>query len=160
MSPRHATIALSLVAFGLAGAVQNPASTGASRTPANRIVGLWETQATVRGCVTGQPVVQVRNNLLFQAGGTLVENIGPTTSRNMGMGVWSHEPGSDSYTMVIRFDRFNSSGTYIGWSTVERQLQMSDDGQTVSGEVRATGFNLDGSVASELCGEGTSTRLY
>lgn len=159
MFARHATIALSLVAFGLTGTVQNPASTGALPTRANQIVGLWETRGTVSDCVTGQPVLQVRNNLLFQAGGTLVENIAPVTSRNMGMGVWSYDPASGVYAMVLRYDRFNS-GTRVGWSTVERQLHMSDDGQTISGEVRATGFNLDGSVSSELCGEATSTRLY
>ena len=159
MSARHATIALSLIAFGLTGAVQSPATTGALPTPANKIVGLWETQGTVRGCDTGLPVVQVRNNLLFHAGGTVSENIAPVTSRNMGMGVWSYDAASGSYTMVIRFNRY-SSGTLTGFSTVERQLQMSEDGQTISGEVLATHFNLDGTVLQELCGEATSTRLY
>ncbi len=161
MSARHATVALSLVALGFTGAVQSPASTGALPTRANRIVGLWETQATVRGCATGVPVLQVRNNLLFHAGGTVTENIPVIPSRNQGMGVWSYDPASGSYTMVIRFDRFSTTtGAYVGSSTVERELAMSDDGQTIGGAVRATHFNLDGSVSQELCGEGTSTRLY
>jgi hypothetical protein len=37
---------------------------------------------------------------------------------------------------------------------------MSEDEQTISGQVHVTGFNLDGSVSPELCGEATSTRIY
>jgi hypothetical protein len=61
--------------------------------------------------------------------------------------------------MLLRYDRF-SSGTYVCSSTVERQLVMSGDGQTISGEIHDMHFDLDGSVASELCGEGTSVRLH
>jgi hypothetical protein len=166
MSPRTrtVTIALSLVAFGITGtAGQNHAKGGAPPRPANRIVGLWSTQGTVSGCATGIPVVQVRNNLLFHAGGTVTENIAPVTTRNQGMGVWSYDQHTVQHTreyqLHLRFDRF-ANGAYIGSSTVDRQLLMSADGQQMSGAVRTTHYALDGSVSQELCGEAVSDRLY
>jgi hypothetical protein len=103
--------------------------------------------------------MQIRNNLLFQAGGTLIENIAPATARNQGMGVWSYDRKTRLYTMHLRFDRF-ANGVYIGSSTVDRELLMSLDRQQVSGPVRATNYALDGSVVLELCGEAESVRLY
>ena len=160
MSARTATIALSLVAFGLTGAAnQNPARRGAPHPRPNRIVGLWSTQGTVSGCATGVPVVQVRNNLLFHAGGTVTENIGPVTTRNQGMGVWSYDRHTTEYRLHLRFDRF-ANGAYVGSSTVDRQLLMSADGQQMSGLVLSTHYAIDGSVSQELCGEAVSDRLY
>jgi hypothetical protein len=160
MSARTATIALSLVAFGLTGAAdQNSARGRAPHPRANRIVGLWSTQGTVSGCATGVPVVQVRNNLLFHAGGTVTENIGPVTTRNQGMGVWSYDRRTREYKLHLRFDRF-ANGAYVGSSTVDRQLLMSADGQQMSGQVLSTHYAIDGSVSQELCGEAVSDRLY
>jgi hypothetical protein len=136
----------------------DPATTGALAVPANRIVGLWSTQGSVSGCATGVPVIQVRNNLLFHAGGTVTENIPPVTTRNQGMGVWSYDPSTGEYQLHLRFDRF-ANGVYIGSSTVDRQLLLSTDGQQISGEVRATLYALDGSVLQELCGAAVSDRL-
>ena len=158
MSVRTATIALSLTAFGLTGTAQNSATSGATPVPANRIVGLWTTEGTVSGCATGSPVVQVRNNLLFQAGGTVIENIAPVTTRNQGMGVWSYDPVTGEYRLHLRFDRF-ANGLYVGSSTVDRQLLPSADGQELSGEVRSTHYAIDGSVLQELCGEAMSDRV-
>jgi len=159
MSLRTATFALSLATLGLTGAVQNQETGGPPPSPANRIVGLWSTEGTVSGCATGIPVVQVRNNLLFQAGGTVTENVAPVTTRNQGMGVWSYDPSTGEYQLHLRFDRF-ANGAYVGYTTVDRQLMMSSDGQLMKGEVRATHYALDGSVLQELCGEAASDRLY
>ena len=160
MHPRTTTLILSLLALAVApSAMQSSPTGGALPTPGNRIVGLWRTQGTVSECSTGVPVISVRNDLLFQAGGTVIESIAPTTARTGGMGVWSYDPPTGSYTMHLRFDRF-ANNAYVGFSTVERQLLMSDDGQQISGPVRATGYAVDGTVIIELCGEMTSERLY
>jgi hypothetical protein len=160
MHARNTTLVLSLLAFAVTPpAMKSSPTAGALATPGNRIVGLWSTQGTVSGCSTGVPVIQVRNDLLFQAGGTVIENISPTTARNGGMGVWSYDPTTRWYTMHLRFDRF-ANNAYIGFSMIDRQLLMSDDGQQISGPVRATGYALDGSVITELCGDVTSERLY
>jgi hypothetical protein len=160
MHARNTTLVVSLLALAVTPhAMQRSPTGGASATPGNRIVGLWSTQGTVSGCTTGVPVIQVNNNLLFQAGGTVIEAIAPTTARTGGMGVWSYDPTTGWYTMHLRFDRF-AKNAYIGFSTIDRQLLMSEDGQQISGSVRATGYAPDGTVIAELCGEVTSERLY
>ena len=160
MPARNATLGLSLIAFAFTGnAFQLPGSGGTPSTLANRLIGLWNTQGTVAGCDTGSPVLNTRNNLLFHAGGTLTENIAPVTSRNQGLGVWSYDQTTGWYTLHLRYDRF-SNGALVGFATVDRQLFMSEDGQQISGPVRATFYATDGTVTQELCGEATSVRIY
>lgn len=43
---------------------------------------------------------------------------------------------------------------------IHRQLLMSEEGQQISGSVRATGYAPDGTVITELCGGVTSVPLY
>lgn len=160
MHARITTLVLSLLAFAMTThAMQSSWKNGALPTPGNRIVGLGSTQGSVSGCSTGVPVIQVRNNLLFQAGGTVIEGIAPTTARTGGMGVWSYDAATGWYTMHLRFDRF-ADDVYIGFSMIHRQLLMSEEGQQISGSVRATGYAPDGTVITELCGEVTSVPLY
>jgi hypothetical protein len=125
---------------------------------ANRIVGLWSTAGEVSACAGGGPAIKVSNYLLFHLGGTVVENIAPTTARNMGMGTWTYDRRTRAHGLHLRFDRF-ASGVYAGFSTVERELMMSRDGRELTGLVRATHYAPDGTVLQELCGAATSTRL-
>lgn len=160
MHARNATIGLGLLVFAVtANAVQSPASGNPPPNPASSIVGLWSTQGTVSGCDTGTPVIATRNNLLFHAGGTVTENIAPVTSRNQGLGVWSYDPTTRGYTLHLRYDRF-SNNTLVGFATIDRELLMSDDGQQISGPVRATFYALDGTVTQTFCGDVTSERIY
>jgi hypothetical protein len=147
-----------VVGLGAHALIAKPATTGALNVPANRIVGLWQTQGAVGPCDTGVITVNVRNSLLFHAGGTVTENIAPTTARNMGLGTWSYDPATKLYRMRIRFDRF-VNGVPSGHSTVDRELQMSADGMLISGSVKVTGYSIDGAVVTELCGEAGSERL-
>jgi hypothetical protein len=157
MSLRSAILALALVSMVRPhAALADPGTTGALNVPANRIVGLWSTAAMVGPC-DGAPVIPVTNTLLFHAGGTLNENIPPTSDRNPGMGTWSYK-GNDGWRLRLRFDRF-SDGVPTGFTIVDRALSMSADGRELTGPVRATFYATDGSVVQELCGEGTSTRL-
>ena len=152
---------LTLVLFLVLGdvpAAADPATTGALATPANRIVGLWQTTGEVGPCTGGPATVQVRNYLLFNVGGTVVENISPSTVRNTGLGTWTYDPVSKAHGLFLQFDRF-ANGVYVGYSTIERELVMSPDGLELTGRVVATAYAPDGSVLLELCGAPTSTRV-
>jgi hypothetical protein len=151
-------------------AVAGPADTGALNVPANRIVGLWRTDGIVAPCgVT--PFIPIWNTLLFQAGGTVVENapfppegvpniygVQGINQRNNGIGTWSYDPSSNRYAMQLRFDWFVDN-VYHGYMTIDRDIQLSSDGMQAGGPVWVTRFAADGSVILPLCGEATSTRL-
>jgi hypothetical protein len=140
-----------------------PANTGAIAVPANRIVGLWETLATVRPCnIPGAPARDVRNNLLFHAGGTVTENPGglPSVtgpSRSFGLGTWLYDPDTDRYTGSLRFDTY-LNGAYSGYTTIDRDIAL-EGADTAGGAVVVSVYGATGNQLVQLCGAATQHRL-
>lgn len=155
--------ALVLAAGSPARAQSGPNTTGAIAVPANRIVGLWEAVATVRPCnIPTAPPRDVRNNLLFQAGGTVTENPGglPSVvgaSRSFGMGTWRYDQDTDRYTGTLRFDTY-LNGVYTGYTTVDRDTALAgpDSG---GGPVVVSTYDASGNQLIQLCGTATQHRL-
>lgn len=140
-----------------------PTTTGALATPANRIVGLWETSADVRPCNTSIPTRNVRNTLLFNAGGTVIENPRalPTVAgagRSFAIGTWDYDPDTGRYGGMLRFDNY-ADGLYIGYQTVDRDMVLNADASIAAGTVVVTGYNAGGTQVIQLCGSAVSTRL-
>jgi hypothetical protein len=83
--------------------------------------------ASVRPCnIPTAPARDVRNNLLFHAGGTVTENPGglPSVtgaSRSFGLGTWRYDQESERYTGSLRFDTY-VNGVYSGYTTIDRNM--------------------------------------
>lgn len=158
-----AMLALSTAA-GAAGAqgIAEPQTT--SGWFASRIVGAYQTEAHVRVCGSPGPDEVVFNTIIFNAGGTVVAvprgapQGTDNYSRTNDLGTWSYHPRTNRYSVKLRYDNF-VNGAFTGSSVVERDLQMSADGNSVSGPVHVTTHAPDGSVVVEVCGTATSTRL-
>jgi hypothetical protein len=136
----------------------------------NRIVGLWATEGLVGPC-SGTPVQPIRNTLLIHAGGTIVEmpRIAPNGipnaagipgiyQRGQALGTWTYDRSTRRYFIHLRFDNY-VDGVYHGYSTVDREMELSNRGAVASGPVRATRYFADGTVLNEVCGQATSTPL-
>ena len=136
----------------------------------DRIVGLWGTEALVGPC-NGTPAQQVRNTLLFHAGGTLVETprfapggvpnaagIPGIYQRGQALGTWVYDHSKRRYYIHLRFDNYVDN-VYHGYSTVDREITLTNRGMTASGPVRSTRYFLDGRAPIEVCGQATSTPL-
>lgn len=147
------------------------AHTGALSVPANRIVGLWTTQATISPCGSGLPPGTGVNTLLFHAGGTVQENtmyppgglpdvygVPGLNQRNNGLGTWSYNPATGWYGGTLRFDWWVDN-VYHGYMIIERQIRLSRDGRHASGPVRATRYALDGTIIVDFCGTTSMDRL-
>jgi hypothetical protein len=160
-----------LSVLAAAAAIAGSAQTGAVSTPANDIVGLWSTYGSVGPCGDGPPIIEVRNTLLFHAGGTVVENprFGPQGAPNVAgipgiyqrgqaLGTWSYDPSERRYSMHLLFDNFVDNA-YHGYSTVDRDFVLSDDGSFSSGPVTSSRYLADGSLMFVVCGLGASTRI-
>lgn len=114
-------------------------------------------------CGGPQPV-QILNTLLFHAGGTVVDiprfppagNAG--YQRTLALGTWTYDAAINVYSIHLRFENF-VNGVYEGYSTVDREIQISDDGEEASGPVTANRFLENGTLLSAFCGFATSTRL-
>lgn len=147
------------------------AHNGALSVPANRIVGLWTTQAATSPCGSNLPPSPQRNTILFQAGGTVVESpifppagvpnvstVSGINQRGQGMGTWSFEPLTNQFEIRLRFDWY-VDGAYHGYQTVNRVIALSSDGQQAIGAVHSTRYAANGSVIVQVCGAAVSDRL-
>ncbi|CAN5621713.1 hypothetical protein BH23PSE2_BH23PSE2_12570 [soil metagenome] len=159
---------LALLASAATVQAGGPATTGALATPANRIVGLWANVAQVGSCETGILGPQQRQTLMFNAGGTFVDNArfppqgittpGGVVQRSFGIGVWSYDPAVGQHSLRQQFD-FYLSNAYDGYQVIERTMQLSNDGNQITGPVVATRYNADGTERLRQCGAAVSTRL-
>lgn len=158
------TVLAMTIAAGVAGAQGNADPQTTSGWFANRIVGAYGSKAMVRPCGSAGPDNPALNTMIFNQGGTVVASPrfppqgADGYSRTNDLGTWSYHPRTNHYSVKLRFDNF-VSGSFTGSSVVERDLQMSADGNSVSGPVHVTTYAPDGSIVVELCGTATSTRL-
>lgn len=162
--PHLCTVAL----LGLATAAH--AATPLNSPKASRIVGLWANTAQVGPC-GGVPGEAQRQTIMFNAGGTFVDNarfppggipnlagIPGTHQRSIGVGTWDYNRLTDQFTLDQRFDWF-VNGAYHGYQVVLRTIQVSGDGNTLSGPVHTVRYTAAGQVVAELCGYAESMRL-
>jgi len=158
---------ISLIAVG---ATAHDNANRDSRDEGDRIVGLWSTEGVVGPC-NAPPQVPIRNTLLFNAGGTFVDNprfppngapnvagIPGTYQRVQGLGTWSYNAAKHRYYLHLQFDNYVDNA-YHGFSTVDREITLSRRGMIASGPVWSARFDVNGQLLSEVCGEATSTRL-
>jgi hypothetical protein len=162
-------LAAALAAIASPAHALDPATSGAIGVPANRIVGLWSTLGMVGPCGGTVTPQTIRNTLLFQAGGTVIENPrsppqggpgpgGGVHQRSIALGTWSYNPVTQQYTMHLQFDWF-ADNVWHGYSTVDRTLLLNGNGSLAAGPVRSTRFAANGAIVAEVCGSATSTRL-
>ncbi len=169
-TPLAVLLSALLLSSGSALAV-DPARNGALAGPANRIVGLWATEGAVSPCGSALPPSPIRNTLLFNAGGTVVENprippagianafgVAGINQRGQALGTWSFDQASGQYTLLLRFDWY-VDGAYHGYMTIDRTLTISADGNQVIGPVRSTRYSANGTQIGAVCGSAVSDRL-
>lgn len=168
MNIKKAALAMTVLAMttaaGVTGAQGNADPQTTSGWFANRIVGAYGSEAHVKVCGTPGQGDTVKNTIIFNQGGTVVAiprfppQGADNYARTNDLGTWSYHPRTNHYSVKLRYDNF-VNGSFTGSSVVERDLQMSADGNSVSGPVHVTTYAPDGSVVVEVCGTATSTRL-
>ena len=158
-----------LISMIAVGAAAHDGDSRDSRDDGNRIVGLWSTEAVIGPC-NATPTIQIRNTLLFHAGGTFVDNprfppngvpnagAPGVYQRVQGLGTWSYNPGKHRYFLHLQFDRYVNN-VYDGFSTVDREITLSRRAMIATGPVTSANYDVNGELLSEVCGEATSTRL-
>lgn len=169
----HPVLSLLLVLFAASAFPADATGHGGPQpTPENRLVGLWDTQIYVGpdGCRPGAPRPPGigHNTLIFNVGGTLVENPGGLPlplpgvdqQRTFGLGKWSYDRRTGRFAVIVRFDWYASSdGAYLGYQIIDRTILLSNDGRTAFGPVVASRYLPDGTFVGKLCGEAVSHRL-
>lgn len=146
---------------------------GAGHAPGDRLVGMWETDIYVSpaACTPGGPPAPLvgHNTMVFNAGGTLVENPQVTPSggapgaaqvRSMGLGKWTYNPRTGQYRVLLRLEWYAADdGAWLGYQMVDRTILLSNDRNTAFGPVTSIRYAPNGSVLFKVCGKGVSRRL-
>ncbi len=165
MAIKHPLFALLLLAG-------TPAALAGGHGHGDRLAGLWTTDIYVSpaACTPGgpPPPLSGHNTIVFNVGGTLVENprVTPTgvpgqpQLRTFGLGKWKYDSRTGQYRAVVRFDWYASGdGAYLGYQVVDRTMLLSNDRKTAFGPVTSTRYAPNGSVVVKVCGKGVSRRL-
>jgi hypothetical protein len=152
--------ATAIVTLGMAivfGCVKLPAQNGGENALARRIEGTWLLQATLRQCDTG---AEIPNSTLpalhtFLSGGAMISNVA-SGGLGTGHGVWTHA-GGDNFKNTVRVFAFGSGGTLMGIATINRDIMLSPDGQSLTSndvsEFRDPAGNLIGSRCAAVTGQ-------
>ena len=125
------------------------------------IQGAWRTTVTIHNCQSGAPITTFKGLQTFNEGGTLAEIAtgGPPSSRTPGHGVWRREDGSQNYSFVFMFDRFNPDGTYAGSQTVRGDVVLEARGGELTVVATTEIFNPAGQLIATGCSTATATRI-
>jgi hypothetical protein len=92
----------------------------------SRIVGLWDVQVTVENCVTGAPMTSFAALHKYELGGT-GQVVPATNPANLSahLTIWDHVGGND-YVMAQKMYRFNSTGSYIGYTVIRLNVNIAN----------------------------------
>ena len=149
------------LALLLVGAAQLFGSGQDSDKHQRSIQGAWRTTVTIHNCQTGAPIITFPGLQTFNEGGTLAEIAtgGPPSSRTPGHGVWKREHGSQNYSFVFMFDRFNADGTYAGSQKVRGAVVLEARGDELTVAATTELFNAADQLIATGCSTTTATRI-
>jgi hypothetical protein len=74
------------------------------------------------------------------------------------MMIWNHVEGND-YQMAFKMFRFDGAGNRTGWSLVNFEISIGEDGEEYTGTGVAQTFDLDGNFLGGGCPSLVGTRF-
>lgn len=154
-----ATIMLLAAMIIMQGAVSAQDSDPKTNARHNRIVGLWDVQATNKNCADGTTLASFRALHKYELGGTA--QVVPATNParlSSHVGVWNWVD-DNNYQLAFKMFRFDATGNNIGWVVVRNNVSISEDGTEYTGSGRAETFDSSGTSLGVTCPSFTGTRF-
>jgi hypothetical protein len=127
---------------------------------AGALEGVWNVQITRLNCQTGSVIGTAPAILTFTRGGTMSDagtQVVPSL-RGPGHGIWNYV-SRGQFTGAFQFFRFNADGTLAGRQIVRQQIELSDDGSSITNTSTAQVLDVNGNVIANNCSTGTGTRF-
>ena len=121
-------------------------------------IGTWIVQTQITNC-SGMTLQNFSKLLSINAGGTAqeVSNSLPPSQRTTGFGVWQHSDHAN-FVYALRFFRFTPTGTFASTNHAKWSVVLDgDDSYTAEATIQV--LLPDGTVAMNLCGTETGTRM-
>jgi len=129
--------------------------------------GVWSvTDSVLSGCPTGDPVRTIPDMNMFMHDGTMIETpavlgVGapPLTRVGPGLGTWQHV-SDRHFSEHFTFFRYNpTTDTFAGTMVVDKQIELSDDGDAFTSSGSVDVLDADGNRITTRCTMGTATRI-
>ena len=133
----------------------------AQSTPdADPIEGAWQSAVTVRDCASGAVLRSFTGFTVLHRGGTAsATNNLPPSSNGPAFGSWKRAGAASSYTITLRFFRFNVDGSFAGAQNLTRSLTLAADGKSLTGTLAAQVVDPAEVVLATTCGTETAHRV-
>lgn len=130
-----------------------------SATPPDPIQGLWQSSVTLKDCASGATIGSFRGLTLFNQGGTAnADNNQPSASKGPAMGYWSRG-ATGTYTVDLRFWRYDASGTPAGQQRLTRTITLAADGKSLTSTISTQALDATDTVVQQACGVETGARI-
>ncbi len=150
-------ILLAITTFQATAAAQK--ETTRSNAQHSRIVGVWETQVTIRNCETGAPLASFMGMNKFELGGTMQAI--PSTSPMLlsaHAGIWNWV-GRNDYEVAFKMFRFDAGGNNVGWNIVRFDVQINSAATEISADGVAELYDTQGNLIGVSCPTFEGTRF-
>jgi hypothetical protein len=127
---------------------------------ASKIVGLWDVEAAITRCDTGDALFTFPALHKYERGGT--GQVVPATNPaglSAHMVVWNFAGGKDFQTAMKMF-QFDATGIPIGWVVVTSEVSINEDADEYVGSGVAEFFDMNGDPTGVVtCPVFTGTRF-
>jgi hypothetical protein len=157
--------ALTATSFRVSGQNKQEAS-DLSNARERTIEGVWRTVVTPRNCQTGDPIPNVppiSGLFTFNKGGTMAEYgiaLGQTPAlRSPGHGLWQREQGWQDYSFKFIFNRYNTTGVFIGSQIVRGVLELGASGDSFTTSSSIQILDAGDNVIGNGCATAVGTRF-
>lgn len=137
---------LGLLVSALLASVLWTASAGATGDSGNELAGTWT--VTVN---RPAPLPPLQSLQVFTSDGSLIETANEASaSRTDQIGSWERVSGR-LYAVTSMFFRFNpATGAHVATVKINKNIRVSDDGQSFTFAGRATTYDLSGNVIATV----------
>jgi hypothetical protein len=112
----------------------------------NKLSGTWNVTVTRATAPPGQPL-EFPLLYSFVPGGVALQSGSLTPYRSLGHGTWQRDTGR-SYTVALEFFRFDAQGVHLGSVRETIALELSADGDALTGTASFEILAVDGSVVA------------
>ena len=110
----------------------------------NKLSGTWKVTVTRDSAPPGQPL-EFPLLYSFVPGGVAFQSSAITPFRSVGQGTWERDTGR-SYTVALEFFRFDAQGVHTGSVREAISIELSPDGNAITGTASFEILAVDGSV--------------
>lgn len=151
-----ASVSMAMLMQACGGGTEAHAQAAATPDP---IEGFWQSSVALRDCNTNAALGGFRGLSIFNQGGTAsADNNQPSATKGAAMGTWK-KAANGSYTVALRFWRYNLDGTPAGQQRLVRTITLAADGQSLTSTITTQALDNSDNVVLSACGAETGARI-